>query len=377
MKIVGIIVEYNPLHNGHKLHINKIKQEAKADLIIAALSSSFTMRGEISVFDKFLKTKQTLLLGVDLVVEIPFVSAVNNADIFAINAVRLLNLLGVNEIWIGSENNNNLVYQNYYEHINSLAYQNELKKQLNLGLSYKMASDKAIEISGLTPLLSNDILGLFYYKAIKDNDYKITLKTIKREGNNYLDTTINSSIASATSLRKKENDITNYVPDFVLADYRLYGFRSNDDLFSLLKYRILSSTKKELNKLFLIEEGIENRLFDIYEHESFDSFLSSLKTKRYTDSRIRRTLLYVMFNISKKVMSEIKTKPLDFVRILGYNQNGKKYLSSVKKNLTIYTNIKEGINPILDIELRITKLLDFIYKTNLLSLEQKGPIALF
>ena len=105
LKIVGLIVEYNPLHNGHIHHINEVKTKSNADLIVAVMSSSFTMRGDLSLFNKFEKTKQALTSGIDLVIELPLVYSIERADIFSDNAVKILNLLNVNEIWIGSENN--------------------------------------------------------------------------------------------------------------------------------------------------------------------------------------------------------------------------------------------------------------------------------
>ena len=114
MKIVGVIVEYNPLHNGHVHHINEIKKQSNADIIIAVMSSTLTMRGELSLFDKFTKTKQALNNNIDVVIELPFSLGMHKADIFARNSVLLLNLLNVNEIWIGSESNDSTIFEKCY-----------------------------------------------------------------------------------------------------------------------------------------------------------------------------------------------------------------------------------------------------------------------
>ena len=90
MKIVGLITEYNPLHNGHIHHINEVKKLSNADVLITVMSSSFTMRGDLSLFDKFTKTKQALKAGCDIVIELPLIYAIERADIFAKNAVLLL-----------------------------------------------------------------------------------------------------------------------------------------------------------------------------------------------------------------------------------------------------------------------------------------------
>ncbi|MCR5647827.1 MAG: nucleotidyltransferase family protein, partial [Acholeplasmatales bacterium] len=170
MKVVGLIVEYNPLHNGHIHHINEVKTKSNADIVIAVMSSTFTMRGDLSLFDKFTKTRQALDANIDLVVELPLVYSIERADIFADNAVKILNLLNVNEIWIGSESNDPTIYQKYYD--NKI----ELDNKDDYYNSYKNKSN--------IDLLPNDLLGYFYFKSIKDNNFNIELKTIKRINSN-------------------------------------------------------------------------------------------------------------------------------------------------------------------------------------------------
>ena len=87
-------------------------------------------------------------------------------------------------------------------------------------------------------------------------------------------------------------------------------------------------------------------------------------------------LVYILLNIKKNDINEIYSNDIDFIRVLGYSDNGKNYLSEIKKNLNIYTNIKEGINKALDIELKASKILDAIYNNDLFKLEQKGPIKI-
>ena len=111
MKITGVIAEYNPLHNGHVYHFNNIK----SDLKILVMSSSFTMRGDLSLFNKFEKTKQALELGYDLVIELPFVYTLQRADIYAKNNIDILNLCNIDEIVIGSEENDVNKYEKYYK----------------------------------------------------------------------------------------------------------------------------------------------------------------------------------------------------------------------------------------------------------------------
>lgn len=370
MKIVGIIVEYNPLHNGHIYHINNIKKNANPDLIIAVMSGNIVNRGEISVFNKFDKTSLALECGVDIVLELPSIFTIQRADIFARKAIEILNYLNVEEIWIGSEENNISIYKDYYNITHKESYNDKLKEFLNNGFSYKTSSNLALEYFNLKPLLSNDILGLSYYSAILDNKYNIKLHTIKREGNNYLDINNKDYLSSASSIRNNQDNIKNQVPIFCYNLYKEKGFLDNEKIFNYLKYTILSSN---LSNIFLIDEGFENALKTVYKYNNFNDFLQSLDTKRYTNTRIKRIFLSILFNLNKDEITNLNDLPLDFVRVLGYSSNGKEYLSTIKKDKKIYTNIKEGINKILDIEIRISKILDVIYNTNLLTLEQKGP----
>lgn len=367
MKRIGIVVEYNPFHNGHIYHLNHINK-SKDDIVIAIMSSSLVNRGEISVFTKFDKTKIALEYGVDIVIELPSLYSINRADIFSNCAIDILHYIGIDELWFGSEMDDINIFDKYINILNTNEYNLLLKENMKKGLSYKSACAKSLEKFNLPPLKSNDTLGLFYYKRIKEKNYNIEVHTIKRTDNDYLDKSTTGSISSATSIRLAKDNIKPFVPPLTYEIYEKKGFIDNNKIFNYLKYQILSSDN--LDNILFVDEGIENSLKNIIKYDNLDDFLCNLTTKRYTTTRIKRTLLCVLFNIKK---TDLKLD-IDFIRILGYSLNGKNYLSSIKKNINIYTNIKEGINNILDIEFKISKILDIIYKSNLLKDEQKGPI---
>lgn len=371
MKKVGIIVEYNPPHNGHLYHLNEVKNKSNANILIAVMSSSIVNRGEIAVFTKFDRASIALEMGVDIVVELPSIYAMQSADIFAKRAVEVLNYLNVDEIWIGSENDNPNIYNDYYNALNNPLYNIYLKEELNNGLSYKTSSLNAFKRLRLDSLLSNDTLGLAYYKAIKDNNYNIELHTIKRLGNNYLDIDNIESLSSASSIRNNQNNIINQVPKVTYDLYLEKGFIDNNKIFNYLKLNILNN---DIENNFLVNEGFHNSLSKIYKYNDLDSFISYLTTKRYTITRIKRILMSVLFNLKSTYIQHINSLSITHARVLGYNTLGKMYISEIKKHKNIYTNIKEGINEILDLEIKISKVLDTIYNLDLLKLEQKGPI---
>lgn len=363
MKIVGTIVEYNPIHNGHLYAINQIKKESNADLIIAVMSGNITMRGDLSIFNKFTKTKQSLIAGIDLIIELPFCYTVHNSDLFAYHTIHLLNLAKVDEIWIGSESNNPNLFIEAFNEFEKIENQKKIKKLMNEGYSYKAATNE------IYSLPSNDLLGYSYFKAIQKINPNIILKTIKRLGSNYYDNEP-KEFASAYAIRNNKNLANIYCPNFVDIDKAL----DYNKIFPYLKYQIQTKSTNELKDIFLVDEGIENKLHSINNYSNLDDFTSSLVSKRYTKSRIQRMLMYILFNVTKTEMNTILNNLPDYIRILGYNKNGKEYLKIIKKEIKIYTNIKNNIHQSLDVEFKVSTILDNIYNTNNKQLEQTKPI---
>ncbi|MCR5786371.1 MAG: nucleotidyltransferase family protein, partial [Acholeplasmatales bacterium] len=211
MKIIGLICEYNPLHNGHLYHYNKIKELYPDSLVIAVMSSEFSQRGELQVFNKFTRAKEALDMGIDLVISNPIYYSMNSASTFAYSSVYFLNLCHVDTIICGQESNDPNLFKEMFKLENSKNFKEKIDKYLNEGLSFKSSYLKAFEDYKLT-FKSNDLLTFFYYKAIQKINKNINLETIKRINSNYNDETLNdTSIQSATAIRKL-NDIKKYVP---------------------------------------------------------------------------------------------------------------------------------------------------------------------
>lgn len=368
MKILGLIAEYNPFHNGHLYHIQEAKKLTKCDLCVCVMSSSFTMRGELSIVDKFTKAKEAILSGIDLVIELPFCYTVSNSDVFSSKALEILSLIGVDEICIGSESNDVKLYEKAYKCYNTKESKEIITDFLSKGYSYKFATNQVINLE------SNDLLGYSYYKAIKDNNYNIKLSTIKREGNNYLDDKINtSSFQSAKTIRNNLDIIDKYTPNFSFMSN--YKYLDEKKLYKYIQYKILIEKKDILSNYFLVDEGIES-LFKKYVSLDYDSFINTVTSKRYTTSRIKRTLLYILFSITRDDMKMILNDKIDYIRVLGTNKKGLEYMKEIKKDINIYTNIKEGINSVLDIEILISKFLDNVYNLDLFSKEQGKPLII-
>ena len=348
---IGIICEYNPFHNGHIYHINKIKEKYPDSSIILVVSSFFTERGDISVLDKTSKTEIALKNNIDLVIELPFCFATQSADIFAYGAISILNKLNCDLLIFGSESDN-------VEELKKIAlteldsgYNDIVKNYLNDGVNYPTALAKALNfINGYSINQPNDLLGISYIKALIVTNSKINPETIKRT-NEYHDLTLNN-ISSASAIRKALNskdDISISVPEITKKYVR---FIDEKKYFDYLKLKIISDID-ELNNYQTVDEGIENRIKKfIYTSSSLDELILNVKTKRYTYNKIRRMLTHILCSFKKEDAASLE---IEYLRVLGFNKKGQKILNSVKKSLDvpIYFNYKENLNKYLDLDLKV------------------------
>ena len=381
MKVAGIIVEYNPLHNGHLHHILETRKISKCDYLIAVMSGNFTQRGEVAMIDKFTRTKMALLNHVDLVIELPFIFSVQSADIFAYTSVAILNHLKVDEIYFGSESDNIDELYLLSDILDSAEYNNLVLKYSKEGNSYPTSSNLAV--SDLTDTkaysLPNNILGIHYIRAVKKLKSNIKVCSIKRIETNYFDEfTVGKSIQSATTIRKmikNKKNIEEFVPENV---FNLLKNRKIIDLnmfAKYLKYKIHSSTNEELKNIFNISEGFENRIKKVTDFSSVTDLISQLITKRYTNSKIRRSLIHILCNTQKKMINSFE---IPYLRILGMNYNGQEYLNLIKKDLSIplISKITDKKHPYLEMELRASKIYSMVSDVNVFKEEFKPLILM-
>jgi predicted nucleotidyltransferase len=374
MKTVGIIVEYNPLHNGHLHHIQKTRELSGCDCLIAVMSSHFTQRGTPTIVDKFTRTKWALENGVDLVVELPFVLGVQSANYFAYHSVDILSHLGVEEIYFGSESGDIRTLKKLGEILDSKSYNDRLLYFSKQGYSYPTASDMAIkEITKDDNFnLPNNILGIQYIRSGQKINPNITFFTIPRIDSGYYDEVQKGKdIQSATSIRKlafSNQDYKAYVPQNVYTGLKSASLVQYNQFLIPLKTILSRSTTTELRQIFHVDEGLEYRIKKINHYDSISEFLDKIISKRYTYSKLQRMIAFILVNVHKM---DIENAQVSYIRILGMNQSGRLHLANIKKELQIplYTKIKEGLHPFLDIEIRVTKLYSIAANTDLLSQE--------
>ncbi|PAF38264.1 hypothetical protein CHH69_08000 [Terribacillus saccharophilus] len=367
MKANGLIVEYNPLHNGHVYHIQQAQKLTGSDCTIAVMSGNFTQRGEPAILDKFSRTRAALSAGVDLVVELPFLYAVQHADLFAKGAVSILDALKVEHLVFGSENG---TIESFHQaqkerNKNQAAFESILKQQLDKGLSYSEANGTAYELAGISSTLDlrspNNILGFAYLQAAEALNTTMQVDTIRRIQADYHDQSITGPIASATSIRsawqdEKTQEVKAAVPIKTFELLETEELHSWEAYFPLLRYLILTRPAETLCQIHGMDEGLEYR-FKKYINQSlnFQQFLSLIKTKRYTWTRLQRVCVHILSNTQKHIINEhLNGAACPYIRILGMTKTGQAFLSSRKKQLDVplYTQLKDGMHPVADLELQ-------------------------
>lgn len=414
MKLLGLIVEYNPFHNGHLYHLKKSKEITNSTHTIAVMSGHFLQRGEPALFDKYTRSEMAVKNGVDLVVELPVLFSCQSAEYFSSGAIKLLNSLNiVNNICFGSEEGNIKTLYKISEILVKEPYEfkNYLKKYLDNGLLFAKArsnalfdyinNNKIIDINNedLSNILnsSNNILGIEYIKSILKLKSSIKPHTITRIKSSYNSENIESEICSATAIRKnlKDNNDISFLKDVVPKDTFLTIKNKIDNnfypVFDENFYDELSFTVlrdyKNLDKYFELNEGIENKIYqNIFKHDNLNDFILSLKSKRYTLTKIKRTLNNILLGIYKddfEIIKNIDTLP--YVRILAFNDRGREIIKAIKENSDIkiinkFSDISYNddliFNTMINYDIKATNLYNNLYYKNNRSL-LKGPMDFY
>ena len=383
-KVLGLILELNPFHNGHKYFIDEAIKKVNPDIVIAVTSGNYTMRGEVSVIDKFTKAKLLLEAGIDLVLELPFISAINSADLFALNSISILSKFKITDLAFGVELDNLDKLLKMKDIIDSDSYNNIIKEKLALGLSYSASSYKTLTelckddelINNFT--LPNNTLGIQYLRSLDKLNEKINIHLIKRISNNYYDKEATSSISSATSLRvllEENKSIEDFVPKFNEKINYINPKLIEGNLIFLLRYKFATTNIDDLKNILGVNEGIENRINNfIYKSTNYKELLENVQTKRYTANKIKRLFLHIIMNTNIKYQNNTNY----YLRVLAASNPGLAYINKLPKatKAKIITTFKNKENDeLVNIEVQATKIYGLITKQpNIYLDEYKMPI---
>ncbi|MGD9678639.1 MAG: nucleotidyltransferase [Vulcanibacillus sp.] len=377
MSTLGVVVEYNPFHNGHLHHIQQAKKVTNTDTVVAIMSGSFLQRGEPALINKWVRTKMALTQGVDLIIELPTVYATQSADLFAYGSTFLLHHLKVENLVFGSELGSLEVLNKISDLLldEPLLLKKYIKDNLSQGYSYPKALSLALNNFNNQAedriFKPNDILGIQYLYSLKKINSSIRVNTIKRISANYHDKELNTNnIASATAIRNsiftknQLDEVSSVVPNSTFSlleeEYAQNRFNSWNNYFQTLQIIINSQDNKDLLNIHGMVEGLENRIKNnINNAKSFEEFTNLIMTKRYTLPKIQRTLLYLLLNLTKtKIQSFEIDKGPQYIRVLGFNEKGKAYLNSIKHNieLPLITKITREKSPMLELDINSSKI---------------------
>lgn len=379
-KVLGIIAEYNPFHNGHLYHLETSKKLTGADYTVAIISGNFTQRGSTSIVDKWSKTKMALENGIDLVIELPVLYSISSAENFADGTIKILNSLGiVDYLSFGAETSDISILNNIANILYSEPeeYKKLLSIELEKGLSFPKARENAlldyikntddnvsenkiIDFEKYSKTLSspNNILAIEYLKALKKYKSSIKPVCISRFKSEYNSSSFSENIASATAIReliknKNFDTIKNVIP---LESYSILMDCINSgcvapDLNCFEKEIIFTLRKMSIEEIFNLPDVSEGLEFSIKKAvnscNNINNFLDIVKSKRYTITRLQRILLYALLGISKEDMQLSKKVEKPYVRVLGFNDNGKKLVSEIAtKNpeLKLITSVKKFVD---------------------------------
>lgn len=363
-RVLGIIAEYNPFHNGHMYHLQKAKEQSGAQYCICVMSGNFVQRGNTSIVNKWKKAEMALLNGVDLVIELPTIYSVASAEGFSLGAIKLLNNLKiVDAISFGTETSDFAALNNISSIVNEepMKYKSILNSELKKGLSFPKARENALMLylndnKRYDNILNtpNNILAIEYLKALKKIKSTIQPIPVKREKVYYNDNVIVDEFASATAIRKllKNEDFSEIRKVVPKSTYQI--LKKETELGNVVLdlsryekeiiYNLRRMTVSEIAELPDVNEGLEHSLKNAANYSNdITNLINIVKTKRYTVTRIQRILICALLGITKRDVGMAK-KAEPYIRVLGFNEKGKELISRINKQnpkATVITSVKK------------------------------------
>ena len=303
---IGIVAEFNPLHSGHRYLIEcarKLADENHGE-VICVMSEFFTQRGEVAIVDGYIRAKEAVRSGCDMVIALPYLGSVAYGDDFARKSIEILAGTGITHLIFGTEKDDVSVFEEIYTKQQKIN-EEEYKKLLKTGLNHAKINSVLYGLESNNPNFS---LAYSYYKAIRETGLDIKMVPVKREGQGLNSSNISGEVhLSATTIRNNINDekIEKYLSKEMVADLRKEAVASEDALFPYLKYKILSLGKAGIEQIYDVSEGLENRIYEAaLKAKSYSNLVELIATKRYSNKKIQRVLLHILTNTTKEDYKE-------------------------------------------------------------------------
>ena len=303
---IGIVAEFNPLHSGHRYLIEcarKLADENHGE-VICVMSEFFTQRGEVAIVDGYIRAKEAVRSGCDMVIALPYLGSVAYGDDFARKSIEILAGTGITHLIFGTEKDDVSVFEEIYTKQQKIN-EEEYKKLLKTGLNHAKINSVLYGLESNNPNFS---LAYSYYKAIRGAGLDIKMIPVKREGQGLNSSNISGEVhLSATTIRNNINDekIEKYLSKEMVADLRKETIASEDVLFPYLKYKILSLGKAGIEQIYDVNEGLENRIYEAtLKAKTYSNLVELIATKRYSNKKIQRVLLHILTNTTKEDYKE-------------------------------------------------------------------------
>ena len=351
----GVICEFNPFHNGHAYLISRMRERVGEDgCVICLMSGRFVQRGEAAMADPYLRARMALTAGADLVLELPFPWSAGSAEHFAAAGVGILSRLGVDTLTFGSECGNRDLLARAAEAVAAPCFGEIYAALCRNGIGTTTAYAEALRRTSAeadAPLpegfpSSNDLLGIAYLRALKQTregrGFAPEAFVVTRLGSGYREDVLTAGeFPSATAIRlllkeaacdpfALEAMLAGTMPDEALS-ILLEGIRRGElplDGQRLLSfYHILYRLKKPADVEPFAEWG-GGLAGHICRHarDSADpsDFFGALRTKQYTDARLRRALLFGAVGVTE---ADLRAAPA-YTTLLAANKRGCAYLKN-------------------------------------------------
>ena len=335
---IGIVAEFNPLHSGHRYLIEcarKLADENNGE-VICVMSEFFTQRGEVAIMDGYIRAKEAVRSGCDMVIALPYLGSVAYGDDFARKSIEILAGAGITHLIFGTENDDVSVFEEIYTK-QQKTNEEEYKKLLKTGLNHAKINSVLYGLESNNPNFS---LAYSYYKAIREADLDIKMVPVKREGQGLNGSDISGEVhLSATAIRNNINDekIEKYLSKEMVTDLRKETIASEAALFPYLKYKILSLGKAGIEQIYDVSEGLENRIYEAtLKAKSYSNLVELIATKRYSNKKIQRALLHILTNTTKEDYK--KNFSTNNFRVLAVKKNKAAIIREINRDgrITLY-----------------------------------------
>ena len=351
LKITGIICEYNPLHLGHKKQIDRIRAAVPDGLIVCLMSGNYVQRGFPAIVDKTLRAKAAVMAGADLVLELPITAALSSAEGFASEGVRILSHF-CTHLCFGAETAHGDTLMETAKALLSDSFPAQLRTQLDKGLSFPAARAAALEEMGIPAFTRpNDILATEYCKAILAQNSSLIPIPIQR-GGDYHEEAAHQENPSATAVRKlmiESGMWLDYVPENVRDIFMGAKLHTIDAGERAILSKLRTMTDEDFAAIPFGSEGLWRKLMhNARRFANLEDVITATKSKRYTRTRLDRMVMCAFLGIS----SEMMTSPAPYVRVLAFNDAGRKLLRQKKEDFPVLNAGENTQHPYWQLEKR-------------------------